>query len=433
MVKQLFYNGTILSGDEPILIENGYLLIQDGLIIEVGKGLPDRTIQTDISKSTNLEGKWVIPGLINTHGHAGSALLRGYSDELSLDEWLKKKIWPAEAKFTEETVKAGLKLAIVEMLKSGTTTFLEMYHLHLEMMANIILDSKIRAVLCRGMIGLCSHQEQLKKLAEACEIADYVERIGKGKLTSMLAPHAPYTCPPSFLEEVSDAAKQKGLPVHIHVAETKREVELHLEKYGLTPVVHLSKLGLFDHHCLLAHATHVTDEEINLIAHENVYISHNPTSNLKLGSGIANIPKMLKNNVNVSLGTDSTASNNNLDMFQEIRMAALIHKGLHQDPTLIPSEIALSLATVKGAEALCLNNVGQLKQNFKADFITINQQAAHLQPSEHMLSHLVYSVTGSDIIDVYIEGECIVKNKELLTMDEEKIIFEANQAYRKIK
>lgn len=433
MGKQLFYNGFIVTGEERTPINNGYLLVEDGFIIEVGKELPERNKMVDITEWINFEGKWVMPGLINTHGHAGSTLLRGYSDDLPLQEWLNTKIWPMESKFTKKTVKAGLNLAIVEMLKSGTTTFLEMYHLHLDTMAKIISDSKIRAVLCRGMIGLCSLKEQQKKLKLACELADYVKKVGYGKITSMLAPHAPYTCPPSFLKDICVTAKQKALPIHIHVSETRKEVEEHVNNFGLTPILHLSQIGLFESHCLIAHAVHVTDEEMKIIADKNVYISHNPTSNLKLGSGIANVPKMLLNNIKVALGTDSTASSNNLDMFQEMKMAALIHKGIHQDPTLIPSDVALTLATRNGAEALCLDNVGLLKQNYKADFITINNRGVHLQPNDHVISHLVYAATGSDVVDVYINGECVVKNKEVLTMDEERVVYEANKFFLRIK
>lgn len=428
-MKQIFYNGTIVTGEPSKVIKNGYMVVENGIISEIGSETP----HLENVKKIDLKGKWVMPGLINTHGHIGSALLRGYSDDLPLKQWLETKMWPMEAKFTEKTVKAGAELAILEMLKSGTTTFLEMYHLHLDMIANIVSNVGIRAVLTRGMIGLCSPKQQEQKLIEAYQLSESVSKQGEGRITSMLAPHAPYTCPPEFLNAVVNVAKEKQLPIHIHAAETAKEVAEHKSKYGITPVEHLQELGVFDQHCLIAHAVHLTEVEFDILAINNVAVSHNPISNLKLGSGIANVSKMIERNINVSLGTDSTASNNNLDMFQEMRMAALVHKGASQDPTIIPSEVALALATLNGAKSLCLENVGLLTEGYIADFITVNSNAPHLQPKEHTISHLVYSASGSDVVDVYINGKCIVRNREMLTIDEERVIYDANKEFNELK
>ncbi|WP_261179169.1 amidohydrolase [Anaerobacillus sp. CMMVII] len=368
----------------------------------------------------------------NTHGHIGSSLLRGFGDDLPLDVWLKTKMWPMEAKFTAETIEAAASLAILEMLKSGTTTFLEMYHLHLELIANIVDQSGIRSVLTRGMIGLCSPLEQEKKLAEAIELNKVLRSIGEGRITTMLAPHAPYTCPPAFLEMVVQEAKKLSLPIHIHLSETAQEVQNHIDTYGKRPAIHLAELGVFEVPALIAHGVHLDAAELDILSQYEVAVSHNPISNLKLGSGIANIPKMLERNILVAIGTDSAASNNNLDMFQEMRMAALIHKGNQENPTVVSAQDALLMATYNGSKALQLEETGILKIGKEADFIVIDSQKPHLQPNQQVISHLVYSASGSDVIDVYVRGNCIIRNKQCLTLDEEKIIFEANRAFRNI-
>lgn len=430
-MKQLYYNGVIFTGENENIVKNGYLLVENGLIGAIGTGNPIDGV-AEINEKINLKGNWVLPGLINTHGHIGSTLLRGYGDDLPLDVWLKTKMWPMEAKFTQETIKAAAALAILEMLKSGTTTFLEMYHLHLDLLANLVDQSGIRAVISRGMIGLCSYEEQVNKLAEACELSKSLTTIGDGRITTMLSPHAPYTCPPTFLEMIACEAKRLKLPIHIHLSETRKEVSEHIAKYGKRPVAHLAELGVFDVHTLIAHGVHLNDEEFDLLAQYKVSVSHNPTSNLKLGSGIADIPTMLRKNILVAIGTDSAASNNNLDMFQEMRLAALIHKGRYEDPTVVSAEEVFLMATSNGSKALALDHVGMLQPGKDADFIVVDSHKPHLQPNEHVLSHLVYSASGADVVDVYVKGKCLVQNKQCLTLDEEQIIFLANKAFNNL-
>lgn len=430
-MKQLFYNGVIVTGEKGKLVKNGFILVEDGIIQAVGSGNPMPKYD-NIDNKVNLNHNWVLPGLINTHGHIGSTLLRGFGDDLPLDVWLKTKMWPMEGKFTEETIQAAASLAILEMLKSGTTTFLEMYHLHLNLIAELVQKSGIRSVITRGMIGLCSSIEQEQKLAEAISLSDSLKKIGEGRITTMLAPHAPYTCPPAFLEMIAIEAKRKKLPIHIHLSETAKEVNEHVAKSGKRPAIHLAELGLFDVHTLIAHGVHLSEEELEILANYDVAVSHNPISNLKLGSGIAKIPKMLQKNILVAIGTDSAASNNNLDMFQEMRMAALIHKGNQEDPTVVSAEEALVMATYNGSKALRLENVGIIQEGKDADFIVVDSQLPHLQPNEHPISHLVYSASGADVLDVYVKGNCLVRNRECLTIDEEKVIFAANQAFQSL-
>ncbi len=413
-------------------VYNGFLHIEGDKIKQIGEGLPD-TIDKDTTL-VDLNGKWVLPGLINTHGHTGMSLLRGYSDDLPLESWLKEKMWPMEAKLDKESVKAASSLAILEMMKTGTTTFLDMYHIFLDEIANLVDESGLRAVITRGMIGLCSEVEQLAKLDEAVSFATNWRGQADGRIQTMLSPHAPYTCPPSFIEMIVEKAKENELPIHIHLSETKKEVEDHIAQYGIRPVEHLLSLGVFSMPTLIAHGVHVNDEEIDILASNNVAVSHNPMSNLKLGSGIAPIPKMIKQGVLVALGTDSVASNNNLDVFQELRMAALIHKGNTYNSTVITATEALQFATVNGAKALQNNNIGSLTEGNEADFITIDpSKHPHLQPKEHIISHIVYSASGADVCDVYVKGKQLMKDRNCLTVDEERIIFEANKQYNRIQ
>lgn len=426
-MKKIFTNGVIITANENNdWFKNGYIVVEDGVIVQLGAG----TIasEEEFDEVIDLNGKWVMPGWINTHGHAAMSILRGFADDLPLKEWLETKMWPMEGQFTSETVRWGTSLAIVEMLKSGTTCFVDMYD-HMDTVAQVVEEAGIRAVLARGVIGLCSEEEQKRKLSEATKFSIEWNKQAEGRITTMMSPHAPYTCPPDYIRRIVDQANQHDLPIHIHMSETEHEVKQNMEDYGQRPVAHLRDIGLFERPTLVAHAVHLNEEEMDILKEYNVKISHNPASNLKLGSGIAHINKLIQKGFKPSIGTDSAASNNNLDMFQEVRLAALLHKGVQQDSTVVPAEMALKMGTSWGAEALFLSHIGSLEVDKKADFITINPNQAHLQPMNHPISHIIYSASGQDVVDVYVQGRTVVRNKECLTLDEEKIIYEANRVY----
>ncbi|MGO4888079.1 amidohydrolase [Anaerobacillus sp. MEB173] len=427
-MKLLFYNAVIITGNRNAeVINHGYFTVHDGKIHSIASGIPEFSEYDNYTKM-NLKGKWVMPGLVNTHSHSGMTLLRGFGDDLPLQQWLQTKMWPMEAKFTRETIQKASSLAILEMLKSGTTTYLDMY-IHMDEVAQIVKRTGIRAVLTRGIIGLCPKAEQEEKLLEALTFAKKWNHQAEGRITTMLSPHSPYTCPPEFIADIVTEARAANLPVHTHMSETRREVEENIVRYNKRPVEHLASLGFFDGPALVAHAVHLTDEEITYLAQQNVAISHNPASNLKLGSGIANISKMIDQGLKVSVGTDSVASNNNLDLFQEVRLAALIQKGNTHNPTVLPAREAMKLVTINGADSLFLTNIGSLEVGKAADFITIDASKPHLQPygEKQIISHLIYSVSGSDVSDVFVDGDCLVKSGECVTIDEEKVVFEANE------
>jgi 5-methylthioadenosine/S-adenosylhomocysteine deaminase len=248
-----------------------------------------------------------------------------------------------------------------------------------------------------------------------------------------MAPHAPYTCPPDYIEKIVAIATDLQLPIHTHLSESRAEVDRHEQQYGIRPVEHLRRLGVFDRPCLIAHGVHLNDEEVEICRAYDVRISHNPGSNLKLASGIARVPQYLHAGLLVSLGTDSAASNNNLDMFEEVRLAALIHKGVSGDPTAVPAFTALSMATTMGAKSIWLEDVGVLAAGMKADFIALNLEQPHFQPRTDLISHVVYSANAHDVTDVFVDGKQLVRNRECLTLDEERIMAEANRAISRLR
>lgn len=409
--------------DEPVL--SGYMTIEDDLITYIGKEEPLAEDGVQVVDGSRL---LFMPGLVNTHGHAAMSLLRGYGDDLALQVWLQEKMWPMEEKFTGEDVYWGTSLSVLEMLKGGTTTFLDMYD-HMDRVAEVVELSGIRSVLMRGVIGLCPEEVQNHKLAEAISFARNWHGKADGRITTMISPHAPYTCPPDFFIKFVQAAHDLDLPMHTHMSETKREVEQNVVDYGLRPVAHLEKLGMFTRPSIVAHGVHLNDKEIEILARHDVGVSHNPGSNLKLASGVARVTDLLKAGVKVSLGTDGAASNNNLDMFEEMRLAALIHKGVSGDPTAVPAPEALRIATEYGAKSIFLNDVGRLAVGMKADFIAIDIDQPHLLPHTDLLSHAVYSASAKDVEHVWVNGKQVVKHGQCVTLDEEAIRRKAQESF----
>ncbi|MFC0561878.1 amidohydrolase family protein [Halalkalibacter alkalisediminis] len=429
MSKKIMTNGTIMTMDaENRLIKKGAIAFEDGQITFVGETPSDLSSYDEI---IDVDGDYVLPGLVNTHGHASMSLLRGYADDLPLQQWLEEKMWPIEATYTKDHAKWGTNLSIIEMLRTGTTTFVDMYD-NMDEVAMAVDAAGIRARLCRGMIGFGSEELRQSKLEEASSFARNWNNQANGRITTMMSPHSPYTCAPDFIEKIVSKAVELNLPIHIHMSETQSEVELNVREYGERPVKHLEKLGMFEQPTLVAHAVHVEDWEMDILAKYDVKVSNNIISNLKLASGIAPLPALLSKGITVSLGTDSSASNNNLDLFEELKQVAMLYKGVHNDATLIPAEKALQMATIHGAEAIWLDDqIGSLEVGKQADFIVMNTKQAFYQPAHNPISHLVYSGSGRDVKDVYVQGKQVVKNGECVTVDEERVIFEVNRLSQK--
>ena len=428
-MKTVIKNAKLITMDKDHrIIESGAITFENGKITFVGENIEDTTKYDEVYDA---KGNYVLPGLVNTHGHIAMSLLRGYADDLPLQQWLETKMWPLEGQYTKEHTKWGSYLSIIEMLKTGTTTFVDMYD-NMDVVASAVDESGIRAKLCRGMIGLCSEEVQKQKIDEATAFVKDWEGKADGRITTMMSPHSPYTCPPAFIEKIVEKAKILNVPLHTHMSETLFEVELNVKEYGERPVKHLEKLGVFDCPTLVAHAVHVNEEEIETLGKYDVRVSHNIISNLKLASGVAPVPQMLDKGILVSLGTDSSASNNNLDLFEELKQVALLHKGVQNNATLIPAKTALQMATIDGAKSLWIEEqTGSLEVGKEADIIVLNTNQVFFQPSHDPISHVVYSASGRDVKDVFVQGKQVVKNGECTTVDEEKVIFEANSMFQK--
>lgn len=399
--------------------------VRDGRIALVGTaGAEDR-----YDRVIAADGCALIPGLVNCHGHAAMTLFRGIADDLPLKPWLEEKIWPLEARLTAECVYWGSMLAMAEMIRGGTTTFSDMYFFE-EETARAAAESGMRAVLSRGLaVGPNLHNA----LEENRQLAEEWHQGGGGRITIQLGPHALYTCPPRQLAPILDLAAELGLALQIHISETRDEVEESFARYGKSPVAVLEEAGLFQFPVLAAHCVHLSEEDIGILARHQVHVSHNPVSNLKLGSGIAPVPQMHAAGLVVGLGTDGASSNNNLDMFLEMRLAALIHKGIAGDPTLVPAGLALEMATSMGAKALFLDEVGYIEEGMKADITLVDLNRVHLSPRHDPYGAIAYAAKASDVTLVMVDGRILLEDGRLTTIDEERTIYEAQRCLRAIQ
>jgi 5-methylthioadenosine/S-adenosylhomocysteine deaminase len=315
------------------------------------------------------------------------------------------------------------------MIKSGTSTFMDMYGPNMEEVAQVVEKSGIRGVLCRGLIGIFDGDE---KLATNVELFKDWHGKANGRIKVMFGPHAIYTCPPAYLKKVASAAAELSAEIHIHMNETLDEINGSIKDYGKRPFEVVEETGLFDSGTLAAHCVHLSDNEIEIIKNKKIRVAHNPGSNMKLASGIAPVPKLLREGVVVGLGTDGASSNNNLDMLEEIRLAALLHKVDTLNPLEVPALEALKMATEYGAAAVGIENIGKLEAGYKADITLFDMSGAEWQPCYNPLSLLVYSANSSAVDTVIVDGKILMQNRELKTLDEEKIIAEFNACARKL-
>lgn len=417
------FSGAQIMGMDPERPDcfSGDLLVEDNRIARISEqagSLERRGVERVIEGRDLL----LMPGLINTHGHAAMTLLRGYADDLPLKEWLEEKIWPAEANLTGDDIYWGTLLAICEMLKSGTTTFADMYFF-MDRAAEAAAEGKIRAVLSRGLVGL--NDSSGKALQEAAAFQREWHGAADGRISVTYGPHAPYTCPPEYLLRVMEEAARTNSSLQIHVAESSNEVEDCWHHYGSSPVEHLHRLGFFEHRVIAAHCVHLSDDDIIILGAKRVGVAHNPGSNLKLGNGIAPAARLLDAGVPVGLGTDGAASNNNLDLLEEMRLAALLAKGNECEPTLIPARKALQMATVNGAAVLGLADIGILKEGYRADLIAFNLNTVPATPRFDPAAYVVYAAAAADLSLVMVDGAILVEQGRLTALDEEKVIRES--------
>lgn len=370
-----------------------------------------------------------LPGLIDTHTHSAMILFRSYADDLALMDWLQTMIWPAEEHLDDDIVYWGSLHAFAEMIRGGATAFCDMY-MFVEATALAAQDIGMRGNIARGLAGVAPTGEAA--LAENISFYKNWNGAADGLIRVMLGPHAPYTCPSAYLRKVREAALENGIPIHIHLSETKGEVETCLARHGVTPIRLMDDLGLFDAPTLAAHCVHVTDEDIDILAKKHVRVAHNPGSNLKLASGFAPVVKMRNAGVTVGLGTDGASSNNKLDMFAEMRLAALIHKANELDPFAITAKEALDMATKEGAKCLGYDDLGELAEGNLADIILVDRSGLHWQPTLDSVSLAVYAANSMDVDTVLINGRVVMRKKELTTVDTEKLAAEVARVTEKL-
>ncbi|HWP95319.1 MAG TPA: amidohydrolase [Syntrophomonadaceae bacterium] len=427
MERILIQNGLVLdmTGSEPKPARNS-ILIEGNRIAQIGE-VPC----TDDMVVIDASGKVVMPGLINCHNHAYMSLLRGYCDDLRLFEWLSEKMWPAEDKMKGEDVYWGTMLGCAEMIKSGTTTFADM-SFFMDEVAGAVQDSGIRASLAQGLLFL--DDDVNRRIDATYKLFSQWRGKANGRISTMVGPHAPQTCPPDKIKLAMELARELDSAIHIHLAETTEEVEQIAAQYGKTPTQYLADLGLFDEfHVLLAHAVHISRDDINRLRNLKGGISHNPVSNQKLGCGISPVLELIREGINVALGTDGPASTVTLDMFEEIKAAAWMHKNAYLDPTALNAYQVLRMATINGALALGVDNeIGTIEVGKKADLIFVDIEKPHLYPHHDICALLAYSANGGDVDTVMIDGKIVMQNCRLLTMDERLVLREAERCAARI-
>jgi 5-methylthioadenosine/S-adenosylhomocysteine deaminase len=418
----LVLGGTVVTMDgSRRIIEDGAIAINDSKIVAVG---PRAEIQRDYSASQTIDAgnRLIIPGLINGHTHIPMTLFRGLADDLDLQEWLTKYIFPAEAKnVTEEFVRVGARLGLAEMIRGGTTTYCDMYYFE-----DAIADETAKAGV-RGVLGETVIDFPVADNKTNAEAMAYVEKFithwkGHELIVAAIAPHAPYTVSEDHLKAARAFSDRTGCPIVTHISETKREVDDSEKDKGASPVAYLERIGFLNDRVIAAHVVWPVGSDIDVLKRRGVGVVHNPQSNMKLASGVAPVPKMLSDGVVLGLGTDGAASNNDLNMWEEMDTAAKLHKVFSGDPKVITAQQAFELATIRGAAALHLEKeIGSLEVGKRADIVILERDALNQIPLYNLYSDLVYATKASDVETVVINGRVVMRGRRLLTLDEAAI------------
>jgi len=426
----MIHNGTVLTMDEPgTVIEDGVLGIQGDTIAYVGTDPTAHSADRFIDADRGL----ILPGLVNAHTHAAMSLFRGLADDLPLMEWLNDYIFPVESKMDADFVFAGTLLACAEMIRSGTTTFCDMYLFESEVAA-AARQAGMRCLIGEVLFDFPSPNYGPVENGLAYTKSLILQWQNDPLISVAVEPHSLFTCGPELFKSANALALEQGVPLITHLAETEQEVAHVRETYGKGPVTHLDTLGVLGPHLIADHCVHLDSSDIDALARHGVKAVHNPESNMKLASGIAPVPELIGAGVTVGLGTDGCASNNNLDLFGEMDMAAKLHKVNTLDPTVMDAETVLRMTTINGARALGMDAVtGSLEPGKKADIIVVDVNKPHLTPLYNAYSHLVYAAKGDDVRDCIINGRVVMENRELLTLSLEEILFQAGEKSTQVK
>lgn len=433
MESILIKNGKLLTMDERNSVVSGDLLIHDGRIASVG----EKGVAADIE--IDAEGCAVLPGFVQTHIHLCQTLFRGAADDLSLLDWLKKRVWPMEAAHTPESIAASARLGIAELIKGGTTCALTMETVnHTDQVFRVVDQSGFRATVGKCMMDKGDDvpselsEQTAASIKESLSLLDAWHNKGNGRIRYCFAPRFALSCTSDLLASVGKLAREHGVMIHTHASENKNECALVESETGQRNVAYLHSLGVSGRHTVLAHCVHLDAAEFQLLADMQTNVSHCPSSNLKLGSGIAEISKMFEQGISVSLGADGAACNNRLDIFTEMRTMALLQKAL-RGPEAIPASQALRTATINGARALGLESeIGTLEAGKRADVVVVDLGTLQAAPYSDPISAVVYSAQTSDVQTVVIDGKLVMRERRLLALDEETILKDADRERRKL-
>jgi 5-methylthioadenosine/S-adenosylhomocysteine deaminase len=432
-VDLLILGGTLVTMDtgRRVLRDAG-IAVKDGRIVAIDSRVAIRS-RYSAKQAVNAQGKLISPGLINGHTHIPMVLFRGLADDLDLQEWLTKYIFPAEAKnVTEEFVRVGTRLGLAEMIRGGTTTYCDMYYFE-----DAIADETEKAGV-RGVLGETVIDFPVADNKTNAEAMAYVERFvtrwkNNKLIVPAIAPHAPYTVSEEHLKAVRAFSDRTGAPIVTHISETKREVDDSVKAKGTSPVNYLERIGFLNEKVIAAHMVWPQDGETEILKRRGVGVVHNPQSNMKLASGVSPVPRMMQEGLRVGLGTDGAASNNDLNMWEEMDTAAKLHKVFTNDPKVISAEQAFALATVFGAQALHLEKeIGSLEVGKRADIVIIERDSLHQIPLYNVYSDLVYATKANDVHTVIINGRIVMRNRRLLTLNESAIKASARTFREKI-
>jgi 5-methylthioadenosine/S-adenosylhomocysteine deaminase len=430
MDRLLIKGGTVITvtGREDVY-QNGVVLVEDGRIVYAGDA--GEAPEWDASiKTIDATGRIVMPGIVNTHCHAAMTLLRGYADDMQLMPWLQQKMWPAEDRMKGEDIYWGTALGAYEMLSGGITTFLDMYFFA-DDCARAIADTGIRGIIARGVIGVAGPSAAAERLDETRAAFHKWNGKANGRISFMVGPHAPYTCPPDVLLSCAELADELGVGLHIHLSETAGEVDASWEQFNASPIGHVYKLGLMKgRHVVAAHCVHASDDDITILAETGTGVCHCPVSNLKLASGRTPILAMRRAGVHVGFGTDGAASENMLHILgSEMRIGAIQAKELERDPAAFSAYDAVEMATLEGARVLGMEEeIGSLQPGKKADIVILETNRPHLVPNHDPVGLVAYSMLPGDVAMTLVDGRVVYEKGRLLTMDGGEVMRRASEA-----
>ncbi|MDY3929178.1 MAG: amidohydrolase [Clostridia bacterium] len=417
-IKALFYS------DNGVYVKECDIYISESKIISIDK--EPKNFYAD--KIIDGNKKLALPGLINAHTHSYMSVFRNIADDLSFEDWLFGRINPLEDKLEQEDMYWGAMLACIEMIRTGTTCFVDM-NMNMQAVMRAVTDSGMRAVLSRGLVGEGDNEGGRIRLEE--NISAY-KGCQNDNITFLLGPHAPYTCDFEYLKIVANTAKKYNLGITIHLSESKNEVDNIKKQYGMSPIELANETGLFDVPVIAAHCVWLSDNDLKLLADKNVSVASNPKSNLKLANGIAPLVKMQNYGINITIGTDSAASNNSLNMFSEMNYAALLHKGTSHNPTVISAADTIKFATKNAAKAIGNDRLGEIKEGMIADISILDIDCPQFYPENNLVSALVYSASGYETDTVIVNGRVLMENKIITSVDAERVYFECEKLIERI-